>query len=403
MPQQTLKRPLINCKKNMFPISTLSHQLWNYCFDFMCFMDLSETKQPSHSSCSWIAYNIRPCLCPLYISALHALASLDRIKVACSAASYRRVASSTDVCSTIHVTHLQMYLFLPYVNSYHWKRAFSTHVMVWCQGMKNYESWSVPQTPKLSQDIPSMLSWTQIWKTMNNVIEYITHKFTSCNLSFTHVWKFTSDLKFQSTTKTPRCFPPGRSHPHQSGLSKMLECTRLAKTTAVHSSSRPVQDPAWLGNMACQAIQHASKWNTNKNHALCDWVLDVFGKPISASPAALWVEPTAFGHQTDAHIYAWMGMTRRVSKPNASPVSQQFLWHSVLPTLQTTRPSFEAYGPMDVCGLVGPFLQCGPRAWQQLHITIPKSRKNTKHRPIPFCSHLYPNSVSMNIYEYIRA
>ncbi len=130
----------------MFPISTLSHQLWNYCFDFMCFMDLSETKQPSHSSCSWIAYNIRPCLCPLYISALHALASLDRIKVACSAASYRRFASSNDVCSTIHVTHLQMHLFLPYVNSYHWKRAFSTHVMVWCQGMKNDESWSVPNS-----------------------------------------------------------------------------------------------------------------------------------------------------------------------------------------------------------------------------------------------------------------
>ena len=29
-------------------------------------------------------------------------------------------------------------------------------------------------------------------------------------------------------------------------------------------------------------------------------------------------------------------------------------------------------------------------------VTIPKSRKNTKHGPIPFCPHLYPNSVSMN-------
>ena len=42
------------------------------------------------------------------------------------------------------------------------------------------------QTPKLSQNIPSMSSWTQIWKTMNNATEHTSHKFTSCNL-FLHM------------------------------------------------------------------------------------------------------------------------------------------------------------------------------------------------------------------------
>ena len=42
------------------------------------------------------------------------------------------------------------------------------------------------QTPKLSQNIPSMSSWTQTWKTMNNATEHTSHKFTSCNL-FLHM------------------------------------------------------------------------------------------------------------------------------------------------------------------------------------------------------------------------
>ena len=105
--------------------------------------------------------------------------------MACSAASYRRVASSNDVCSTIHVIHLQMYLFLPHVDSYHWKRL---SLLTSWYDIKGWNMMKVgaSQTAKLSQNIPSMSSWTQIWKTMNNATEHTSHKFTSCNL-FLHM------------------------------------------------------------------------------------------------------------------------------------------------------------------------------------------------------------------------
>ena len=66
-------------------------------------------------------------------------------------------------------------------------------------------------------------------------------------------------------------------------------------------------------------------------------------------------------------------------------------------------------GPMDVCGLLGPFLQCGPQAWQQLHIITtyynhPKSRKKYQTMPKKIgLFHFVPICPQGCLYEYIFA